>query len=92
LSNKTEIAHLDIIKRIKNTPTQTSLTKEERSLNLTDAFILEDNLQIKGKNILIVDDIITTGATINALAKLLKDNGAKKVYGITFCHTKNKRV
>lgn len=92
LSNKTKIEHLDVIKRIKNTPTQTSLTKEERSLNLTDAFVLEDNLQVKGKNILIIDDIITTGSTINALAKLLKDNGAKEVYGLTFCHTKNRNV
>ncbi|MBQ3047851.1 MAG: ComF family protein [Clostridia bacterium] len=78
----------DLLTRIKHTQTQTHLTRKERCENLKDAFKLNcDKSVIKGKNILIVDDIFTTGATIEELAKVLKKNGAKCVFGLTVCHT-----
>jgi len=76
-----------LLLRVKNTPTQTHLTREERIENLKGAFeLLVDKSNIKDKNILIIDDIITTGATMNEIALLLKKNNAKHVYGLTFCH------
>ncbi len=79
----------DLLLRTKNTPTQTNLTKKERKQNLKDAFKLNySSKAIKGKNILIIDDIFTTGATVEEISKLLKNKGAKEIYVLTVCHTK----
>ena len=78
----------DLLIRVKNTPTQTHLTREERKENLKDAFELNcDKSEIKGKNILIIDDIFTTGATMEEMTAVLKKNGVNKVFGLTVCHT-----
>lgn len=80
--------NFDLLKRVKNTPTQTHLTREERLENLKDAFELScDKTKVRGKNILIIDDIFTTGATMEEMTKVLKSNGVNKVYGLTVCHT-----
>ena len=77
-----------LIKRVKNTPTQTSLTKVERQENLKDAFEFCGNTEeIKNKNILIIDDIFTTGATMEELSKIFKKHKAGKIYCLTCCHT-----
>ena len=76
-----------LLTRVKNTLSQAGLTKEQRLKNLKSAFALENQEKIKGKNILIVDDICTTGATLDEIAKLLKKKGAGRVYGLTFCHS-----
>lgn len=76
-----------IVVRNKNTATQTFLSKDERKQNVADAFKVLNKSKVKGKNILIVDDVYTTGATINAMAQVLKQAGAKNVYGVTFAHT-----
>ncbi|MFH2004753.1 MAG: ComF family protein [Bacteroidota bacterium] len=72
----------DLIIRKKYTQSQTKLNLEERKLNVADAFGL--NLKhrdlVRGKTILLVDDIITTGATIESVANVLKKNGANIVY------------
>ncbi len=68
-----------ILKRIQNTGTQTKLNKEARLKNLELAFKVIRPEKIIGKRILLVDDVITTGATLNACAKILLDNGAKEV-------------
>lgn len=77
----------EIIIRAVNTSTQTNLNKIERRKNLNNVFEIVSGVDITNKNILIVDDVITTGSTMNEIAKLLKKNKAKKVYGITFCHS-----
>ena len=78
-----------LLKRTKNTVTQTALTKTSRRENLKNAFEVTSIKEIKNKNVLVIDDVITTGSTLDAIAKTLKENGAKKVYGLTFCHTKS---
>ena len=78
---------LDSLVRIRNTDAQTGLTRRERLKNLEEAFEVAKIQDIVDKNILVIDDVITTGSTLDAVAKVLKDNGAKKVYGLTFCHT-----
>ncbi len=67
----------DLIERIKNTPSQTKLNREQRIENMKDAFICRQNLN--GRNILLIDDVITTGSTLNACAQVLKAAGAKRV-------------
>lgn len=69
-----------LIRRIKYTQSQTLLNLKEREENMKDAFIIKKNNKIEGKNFLLVDDVITTGATITECGKVLKNAGANKVY------------
>ncbi|MBX4187167.1 MAG: ComF family protein [Candidatus Doudnabacteria bacterium] len=71
----------DTVTRIKNTKPQIKLTQEERRNNIANAFSTGENLQ--GKKFLIVDDVVTTGATINEIAKLLKQKKAAEVWALT---------
>ncbi len=61
-----------LIKRIRNTPTQTGLDRDERLSNVSKAFKTNKGNLLTGKNILLIDDVITTGATINECAKALR--------------------
>jgi competence protein ComFC len=61
------------------------LGSEERVKELKNAFIINNNIiDLRNKNILLVDDIFTTGATVNEISKLLKLKNINKVYVITF--------
>jgi len=71
---------LSTIKRVRFTETQTDLNLNERAKNVENAFKLRKPKKLKGKNILLVDDVITTGATILECAKVLVNYGAKTVY------------
>ncbi|MBQ7264849.1 MAG: ComF family protein [Firmicutes bacterium] len=64
-----------LLKKEKSTALQSSLSAKERATNLKKAFALTKD--VKGKSILIIDDIITTGATLNECAKVLSKAGAK---------------
>ncbi|MBN1396599.1 MAG: ComF family protein [Bacteroidetes bacterium] len=74
-------AACDIVRRKRYTQTQTKLNIEERYLNMKDAFeILPDaSKKISGKTCLLVDDIITTGATINSCAKEILAAGTNSI-------------
>lgn len=72
-----------LLKRSKNTKPQVGLTREERLHNLKGAF--EGSLSAKGKRVLLVDDVTTTGGTALACAEALKDAGAEFVGILTFC-------
>ena len=71
-----------IVQRVKYTTTQTYLNPLERKENVKDAFVLNSTMKnfVKGKKFLIVDDVITTGATIQAVAKIIKENGSGNIY------------
>lgn len=73
----------NIIARIKNTKSQTKLKKEKREQNIAGAFTVCDKKIIKNKNIILIDDVVTTGATLEEAAKVLKKSGAKSVWAIT---------
>ena len=60
------------LKRVKDTPSQTHLTAKQRHQNLTKAFQMEANGSDKLNRIALIDDVITTGATMQALAKLIR--------------------
>lgn len=86
----------NILIKIKHTPTQVSISnRRSRLANLKNAFALAPNYNrpsgsitesIKGRRIILVDDVITTGATIREAMRLLKHAGAKSVIGIAVAH------
>lgn len=77
----------DILIRFKDTPHQTGLSRENRKTNLLGAFKVVDKKIIRNKNVLIVDDIYTTGSTISECASTLKKAGASKVFSLTLART-----
>ncbi|NMC51288.1 ComF family protein [Candidatus Kuenenbacteria bacterium] len=72
-----------LMRRNKYTKPQAKLKKEEREKNLQGVFGMSDELEkgLKDKTVLLIDDIITTGTTMNECAKILKEAGAKEVWG-----------
>lgn len=77
----------EVLIRVKNTKTQTTLTKEQREQNVSSAFVVTDKSKVKNKTVLVVDDVYTTGSTLNECAKVLFKAGAKKVHCLTLAHT-----
>ncbi len=73
-----------ILNRIRATPPQVGLDAEARRKNMRKAFLVSAQSQIKGKRILLVDDVRTTGATIAACVETLKLAGAAHVDVLTF--------
>ncbi|MBP2630549.1 MAG: phosphoribosyltransferase [Firmicutes bacterium] len=71
-----------ILRRKKATLKQHNLTIAQRKQNIKDAFCITKQCDIQGKTILLVDDIFTTGATMNECAKVLKSAGANRVIGL----------
>jgi competence protein ComFC len=69
-----------ILRRVQPTETQTRLTRAERAENVRKAFALRDNLVLNGLNIIVLDDILTTGATTSACAGVLRKAGAAKIH------------
>ena len=73
--------------RTIDTPTQTNLTKKERETNLLGAFEVLNKDIFKNKTILLVDDVFTTGSTMEEASKTLLKAKAKAVYTLTLAHT-----
>ncbi|MBC3797236.1 ComF family protein [Acetobacterium tundrae] len=73
------------LRRIRDTPHQMGQGREQRLVNLTGAFSAENIEEIQGKTILLVDDVLTTGATLSEAAATLLEAGAKKVVVATVC-------
>ncbi len=67
------------LKRIRNTQPQSLLNAEQRKQNIKGAFSVENVEEIKGKTVLLIDDIFTTGTTVNECSKVLYESGAKSV-------------
>ena len=73
----------DIVVKKINTIPQAKLTNRNRRLqNIKGAFEIVNNKVIKNKTIIIVDDVTTTGATLEAVAEVLRENGIEEIYGL----------
>jgi ComF family protein len=89
LGQRVGIEVLDLLQRVKNTKTQVGLSKDEREKNIKGAFVINKKYLDKIKDfrqIFLVDDVVTSGATLKEAAKLLKKAGVKKVWGLTLAH------
>lgn len=76
-----------ILFKNKNTSPQAKIKdREERLKNIQGVFFIKDKEKINGKTIIIIDDVVTTGGTIKEAMRVLKDNGAEKVYVLTLAH------
>ncbi|MDC1142837.1 phosphoribosyltransferase family protein [Planctomycetota bacterium] len=72
---------IDVLTRPEPTKRQARLSRAQRKANVAGAFSCHPNVSLKGQTVLLLDDIVTTGATFAAAAKALKKAGAKAVYG-----------
>jgi competence protein ComFC len=73
----------NIITRARHTQTQTKLNKQQRLENVRDIFTVRKPEQVKGKTVILIDDVLTTGATIGSCAGTLLNNGASQVLALT---------
>lgn len=72
------------IARVRRTPTQTALTAPERAANVRSAFRpTRQARRVRGITVLLVDDVMTTGATLDACAQALREAGAREVFALT---------
>ena len=73
----------DVLIKIKNTQVQSTLNKTQRVENIKDAFTIKDNTRVKNKKVVLIDDIYTTGSTVNECSKVLKKAGVKEICVVT---------
>jgi len=83
LSAQTAIRSKPVLERIRYTTTQTALDRSERMENLHNAFRLRKNADVRGLRVLLIDDVLTTGSTLNECARVLKRAGAMSVHAAT---------
>ena len=76
----------DVLERIINTKPQSDLVKKDRITNIKKAFRLKDNYSIEGRDIFLIDDIFTTGSTLQECTRVLKKAGAGAVWGFVIAH------
>ncbi len=89
LAKRFKVKYGDFLVRKIETKTQVGLSREERKKNIRDAFVLstrhpelDSGSKLKDKNIILVDDVYTSGATMAECTKVLKKAGAKSVWGM----------
>ncbi|MEK7189128.1 MAG: phosphoribosyltransferase family protein [Patescibacteria group bacterium] len=80
--------HAHMLKRTKKTHAQAQLSGVDRSTNMSGAFSLDgsEREQTRGQHIVVIDDVITTGSTMEEAARLLKSAGALSVWGLTIAY------
>jgi len=82
-SKRLSLPVIDGLRRVRYTLTQTHFHREERFENLDGAFALRRGMHVAGKSLALVDDVLTTGSTADACARVLKEEGASAVVVIT---------
>lgn len=80
LSRATKIPmNKKLLRRVEFTRTQTKLTREQRADNVRRAFAMASDQKLNGENVILLDDVLTTGATTSACARILRESGAADV-------------
>lgn len=75
------------LRRVRHTQPQMRLPRAQRLTNMRRAFAVPEGMQLHGKTVLLVDDVITTGATVSACAEALKNAGAAAVFAVALART-----
>ncbi len=88
---KIDVDHLSLL-RIKNTRPQSLSSKASRLSNVKNAFAIRDGKNVKNKNILLIDDVVTTGSTLHFCTKTLLESQAKSVHILTIAKTEKPLV
>lgn len=83
LARRRKIALSTPLRRLRYTVTQTHFDRRQRMQNLRDAFSLRQNVPVQGKHLLLVDDVLTTGSTLDECARILLLAGARSVCALT---------
>jgi competence protein ComFC len=92
IAEKLNKRYCSILKERYHFKTQKKLGYRDRFLNILGRYKIKNAKKVKGGKFLIVDDVFTTGATLNECARVLKSSGAEKVYSLTIAMTDIKRV
>ncbi len=87
LAKSVRLPYSHLLIKVKSGKMQKRLTRFERLENISGAYKANSKNKIRGKNILLIDDVKTTGATLNECAKILKREYAAKVYCLTLAVT-----
>ena len=90
ISKRINVPVCDVIEKVKDTSTQKSLSGKDRAKNLEGSFKAKDKNALLDKNILLIDDILTTGATADAVCMSLFRAGAMKVFLATIASVEYK--
>ncbi len=77
----------DTVEKIRKTKAQKTLTQKERKVNLKDAFEVKFPEKIKGKRVLLIDDVCTTGSTLSNISRILRNSGAAEIHCAVCCKT-----
>jgi len=78
---------MDVVRKIKDTPSQTSFrNKKSRLNNVKGCFVVVKPRDVRGRHVIIVDDVCTTGATVREIQKVLKAAGAKRIEALVVAH------
>ena len=90
VAQKTGNCYAEVLEKVRETKRQAKLGRRARRENLLGAFRVTDKSQVKNKSVLIIDDVLTTGATTSEVAERLKRAGAKAVFVLTYCSVDSK--
>lgn len=82
----------DVLIKSKNNLKQSRLPENQRKENVQDVYSIKNTEAVIGKNIILVDDICTTGSTVNECSRVLKNSGASKVIVLSVMYTNLRRA
>lgn len=83
LAQRRRLSFVDALRRVRYTVTQTHFDRRHRMHNLRDAFMIRPEAPVAGKHLLLVDDVLTTGSTLDECARILLESGAKSIRALT---------
>lgn len=90
ISEKTKLPIKDALQKTRETAAQKELTRRERVQNLRGSFHLTARKIFQGKKVILIDDVMTTGATSSEIARVLRGAGAKKIWLLTIASVARK--
>ncbi|MGM9641566.1 MAG: ComF family protein, partial [Eubacteriales bacterium] len=90
VAKRSGFAHKTLLRRVKHTKQQKYLDVSERMENVKGMFGIKNGDALKGKNVILVDDLVTTGATVSEAASVLYECGARKVICVCIARSKRK--